>query len=100
MEYLIRFAQLHETFRLPELQSLASLVGTDLEIVHYDPCVCAKSPNSQFLAHAPMVKPPPQSSPRFVPRVAVKAKKKKKEKKKRKISNSLLVPILYRKTAK
>ena len=35
MEYLIRFAQSHETFRLPEVQSLAVLEGIDLEVVHY-----------------------------------------------------------------
>lgn len=35
MEYLIRFAQFHENFRLPELQSLAALEGIDLEVVQY-----------------------------------------------------------------
>ncbi|KAL5042205.1 hypothetical protein BDW71DRAFT_200773 [Aspergillus fruticulosus] len=36
MEYLIRFAQTHETFRQPELQALASLHNIDLETIHYD----------------------------------------------------------------
>ncbi|KAF9887812.1 hypothetical protein FE257_009618 [Aspergillus nanangensis] len=36
MEYLIRFAQTHETFRRPELEALASLQGIDLEILFYD----------------------------------------------------------------
>ena len=36
MEYLIRFAQLHETFRRPEIESLALLEGVDLEFVFYD----------------------------------------------------------------
>ena len=36
MEYLIRFAQAHETFRRPEINALASLAGIDLEIVSYD----------------------------------------------------------------
>ncbi|KAL4773053.1 hypothetical protein BDW60DRAFT_216246 [Aspergillus nidulans var. acristatus] len=36
MEYLIRFAQTHETFRQPELQALANLHNIDLEILHYD----------------------------------------------------------------
>ncbi|KAJ5089496.1 tRNA (guanine(10)-N2)-methyltransferase [Penicillium argentinense] len=36
MEYLIRFAQVHETFRQPEIQALATLAGVDLEIVSYD----------------------------------------------------------------
>lgn len=35
MEYLIRFAQMHETFRLPEVQALAALEGIDLEVVRY-----------------------------------------------------------------
>lgn len=35
MEYLIRFAQFHETFRLPEIQSLAALEGINLEVIHY-----------------------------------------------------------------
>ncbi|KAJ5570159.1 RNA methylase family protein [Penicillium hispanicum] len=36
MEYLIRLPQLHESFRQPELEAVATLVGTDLEIVSYD----------------------------------------------------------------
>ncbi|KAL5000521.1 hypothetical protein BDV10DRAFT_192824 [Aspergillus recurvatus] len=36
MEYLIRFAQTHETFRQPELQALASLHNIDLETIRYD----------------------------------------------------------------
>jgi tRNA G10 N-methylase Trm11 len=47
MEYLIRFAQTHETFRQPELQALANLHNTDLEILHYDQIVSVIS--SQFL---------------------------------------------------
>ncbi|OJJ49380.1 hypothetical protein ASPZODRAFT_23620 [Penicilliopsis zonata CBS 506.65] len=35
MEYLIRFAQVHETFRRPELEALATVTGVDLEIIHY-----------------------------------------------------------------
>lgn len=35
MEYLIRFAQCHESFRVPELQAVATLVNVDLEIVSY-----------------------------------------------------------------
>ncbi|GAD99370.1 RNA methylase family protein [Paecilomyces variotii No. 5] len=37
MEYLIRFAQAHETFRRPEIQALATLAGVDVEFVSYDP---------------------------------------------------------------
>ncbi|KAJ5679431.1 tRNA (guanine(10)-N2)-methyltransferase [Penicillium macrosclerotiorum] len=35
MEYLVRLAQCHETFRVPELQAVAQLLGIDLEIVSY-----------------------------------------------------------------
>lgn len=35
MDYLVRFAQLHETFRQPELQACATLAGVDLEIITY-----------------------------------------------------------------
>jgi hypothetical protein len=35
MEYLIRLAQMHETFRRPELESLAELHNVDLEILEY-----------------------------------------------------------------
>lgn len=43
MEYLIRFAQCHETFRLPEIQSLATLAGAELEIVSYNDHVSDES---------------------------------------------------------
>ncbi|KAK7964069.1 hypothetical protein PG988_011043 [Apiospora saccharicola] len=36
MEYLIRFSQSHETFRIPEIQALAKVVGADMQILHYD----------------------------------------------------------------
>lgn len=35
MEYLIRLAQVHETFRWPELQSLAIVEGISLDLVEY-----------------------------------------------------------------
>ena len=35
MEYLIRFAQVHETFRRPELEAIAVLADVDLEILEY-----------------------------------------------------------------
>lgn len=35
MEYLIRFSQSHETFRIPEIEALASLAGIDITIVDY-----------------------------------------------------------------
>lgn len=36
MDYLVRFAQLHETFRRPELQACATLAGVDIEIITYN----------------------------------------------------------------
>lgn len=35
-EYLVRLAQIHESFRLAELRALAELVETEMEIVRYD----------------------------------------------------------------
>ncbi|KAJ2984596.1 hypothetical protein NUW58_g5974 [Xylaria curta] len=35
MKYLIRFTQIHETFRLAELQALAVLAKVDLKIIAY-----------------------------------------------------------------
>ncbi|TVY82003.1 tRNA (guanine(10)-N2)-methyltransferase [Lachnellula suecica] len=37
MEYMIRFTQVHETFRLPEIEALAVLEGIDLEVLSYSP---------------------------------------------------------------
>ncbi|KAI1308135.1 S-adenosyl-L-methionine-dependent methyltransferase [Xylaria venustula] len=36
MQYLIRFTQLHETFRLAEIQALAILAKVDLKIISYN----------------------------------------------------------------
>jgi hypothetical protein len=36
MDYLVRFAQTHESFRRPELQACATLAGVDLEILSYN----------------------------------------------------------------
>jgi tRNA (guanine10-N2)-methyltransferase len=36
MEYIIRFAQSHETFRQAEIEALATLAGVDVEFVLYD----------------------------------------------------------------
>ena len=40
MEYLIRFIQEHETFRLPEIEALAELEGIKFEVVFYSTEVC------------------------------------------------------------
>lgn len=34
--YLVRLAQIHESFRKAELHALAELVGVKLEIIQYD----------------------------------------------------------------
>lgn len=39
MDYMIRFIQVHETFRLAEIKALAVLEGINLEIVSYNPNV-------------------------------------------------------------
>lgn len=35
MDYLVRFAQVHESFRKPELQALADLSRLDVEFLDY-----------------------------------------------------------------
>ncbi|KAI5462920.1 S-adenosyl-L-methionine-dependent methyltransferase [Mariannaea sp. PMI_226] len=35
MDFLIKFAQVHETFRLPEIEALAIVEGLDLKVLHY-----------------------------------------------------------------
>ncbi|KAL4943348.1 hypothetical protein BDV06DRAFT_211098 [Aspergillus oleicola] len=50
MEYVIRFAQAHETFRQPELQALANVHNIDLEILSYDeisPYCVIRLPNEE-----------------------------------------------------
>jgi tRNA (guanine10-N2)-methyltransferase len=39
MEYMIRFNQVHETFRLPEIEALAVLHNISLEVLSYSPSV-------------------------------------------------------------
>ena len=48
MDYLIRFAQVHETFRQPELQALATMAGVDFEIVSYNKYVRVPSHPDPF----------------------------------------------------
>lgn len=40
MEFLIRFVQIHESFRRPEIEALAALIGIDVEFLVYNECVC------------------------------------------------------------
>lgn len=42
MEYMIRFTQVHETFRLAEIKALAILEGVDVEILSYSPSVSTR----------------------------------------------------------
>ena len=35
MDYLIRFSQSYETFRLPEIEALAVIEGVDLKVLSY-----------------------------------------------------------------
>lgn len=49
MLYLVRFAQWHVEFRLPELNSLLTLCGVDPEAA-YDRCVAAAA---AWAAHGP-----------------------------------------------
>ena len=39
MEYMIRFTQIHETFRLAEIEALAVLEDIKLEVLSYSPTV-------------------------------------------------------------
>lgn len=39
MEYMIRFTQVHETFRLAEIKALAVLEAIEVEILSYSPSV-------------------------------------------------------------
>ena len=41
MEYMIRFTQVHETFRLAEIKALAELGNIDLKILTYSRSVSA-----------------------------------------------------------
>lgn len=35
MHFLIRFAQVHESFRLAEIEALATVQGVDLKVLNY-----------------------------------------------------------------
>lgn len=40
MDFVIKFAQAHESFRLAEIQALAVIEGVDLEVLEYRDDVC------------------------------------------------------------
>lgn len=39
-DYLVRFVQIHESFRIPELRALATLQRVELEVLKYSEYVC------------------------------------------------------------
>lgn len=43
MDYLIRFVQIHETFRKPEIEALAVLADVNVEFLFYSENVRTKS---------------------------------------------------------
>lgn len=43
MKYLIRFLQVHETFRRPEIEALATLANARVEFEEYSESVCCRS---------------------------------------------------------
>jgi tRNA (guanine10-N2)-methyltransferase len=51
MEYLIRFTQVHETFRLAEIEAIATLQNISLEIISYSPTVSKTS----YLLHLMLI---------------------------------------------
>lgn len=55
MDYLVRFTQVHETFRLAEIEALAVYHGMPLEILSYNPNVCPILPqnNTNILTEKP-----------------------------------------------
>lgn len=50
MEFLIRFSQSHETFRMPEIQALALVAGVEMRVIFYDVEVstCDNDPDRLF----------------------------------------------------
>lgn len=47
MEFLIKFAQAHETFRVPEIEALALVEGLEMKIVDYSQDV--RYPSHQYM---------------------------------------------------
>lgn len=52
MEYLVRLAQVHETFRKPELEALATLADVQVDFVQYREDVCTLHGMITFSAKA------------------------------------------------
>ena len=49
--YLVRFVQMHESFRTAELKALAKIAGVDLEVLKYDEDVDEKISVSAQIVH-------------------------------------------------
>ena len=49
MDFLIKFASEHESFRVPEIEALAILEGLDLKVKEYDREVSAASFSRPFI---------------------------------------------------
>ncbi len=61
MDYLVRFSQSHETFRLPELESLAVIEGIDLKVISYSLEVSPSlPPTTPHLLQTPSTPPLPR----------------------------------------
>ena len=45
MEFLVRMVHIHQSFRKPELEALATLADIDLQFVEHDENVCKKLPS-------------------------------------------------------
>lgn len=57
MDFLIRFSQVHESFRKPEIEALAHLFNVDFEWLYYSEYVGSHSPYlvpAVFLALSPL----------------------------------------------
>lgn len=58
MDFLIRFSQVHESFRKPEIEALAHLFNIDFEWLYYSEYVGSHSPYlvpAVFLALSPLI---------------------------------------------
>jgi len=51
MEYLVRFVQVHESFRRSELEALAVLANVNVEVLFYSEYVCFLMVIDRWCAH-------------------------------------------------
>lgn len=55
MEFLIKFAQAHESFRLPEIKALAIVEGVEMTVMKYDLDVRLTQPCPDDFSHKGVV---------------------------------------------